>query len=84
MNYQEKDSKWYYSYGSVNLTFKVNKKRKLFNSVYSISSEMAITDWELTSSSENKDLLKDRLRPSIIISDEVSGFSDPIFGELIT
>ena len=40
---------------------------------------MAITDWELTSSSENKYLLKDRLRPSIIISDEVSGFSDPDF-----
>jgi hypothetical protein len=76
VNYQEKEGKWYYSYASVNLTFKVNKKRKLFNSVYSISSEMAITDWELTSSSENKDLLKDRLRPSMIISDEVSGFSD--------
>lgn len=76
VNYQEKDGKWYYSYASVNLTFKVNKKRKLFNSIYSISSEMAITDWELTSSSENKDLLKDRLRPSIIIADEVSGFSD--------
>jgi hypothetical protein len=79
VNYQEKDGKWYYSYASVNLTFKVNKKRKLFNSIYSISSEMAITDWELTSSSENKDLLKDRLRPSIIIADEVSGFSDPDF-----
>jgi len=79
VSYQEKDGKWYYSYASVNLTFKVNKKRKLFNSIYSISSEMAITDWELTSSSENKDLLKDRLRPSIIISDEVSGFSDPDF-----
>ena len=76
VSYQEKDGKWYYSYASVNLTFKVNKKRKLFNSVYSISSEMAITDWELTSSSENKELLKDRLRPSIIIADEVSGFSD--------
>lgn len=79
VSYQLKDEKWYYSYASVNLTFKVNKKRKLFNSVYSISSEMAITDWELTSSSENKDLLKDRLRPSIIIADEVSGFSDPDF-----
>lgn len=79
VNYQEKDGKWYYSYASVNLTFKVNKKRKLFNSVYSISSEMAITDWELTSSSENKDFLKDRLKPSIIIADEVSGFSDPDF-----
>jgi hypothetical protein len=79
VNYQEKDGKWYYSYGSVNLTFKVNKKRKLFNSEYSISSEMAITDWETTNPSDNKDLLKDRLRPSIIIADAVSGFSDPDF-----
>ncbi len=77
--YQERDGKWFYSYGSVNLTFKVNKKRKLFNSVYSISSEMAITDWETTNPSDNKDLLKDRLRPSIIIADAVSGFSDPDF-----
>jgi hypothetical protein len=40
---------------------------------------MAITDWETTNPSDNKDLLKDRLRPSIIIADAVSGFSDPDF-----
>jgi len=79
ISYQEKDGRWYYSYSSVNLTFKVIKRRKLFNSVYSVSSEMAITDWETTKPSENKDLLKDRLRPSIIIADAISGFSDPDF-----
>lgn len=79
VNYQQKNGKWYYSYSNANLTFKVDKKRKLFNSVYSVSSEMAITDWETTSSAENMDLLKDRLRPSIIIADAVSGFSDPDF-----
>jgi hypothetical protein len=40
---------------------------------------MAITDWETTNPGDNKDLLKDRLRPSIIIADAVSGFSDPDF-----
>ena len=79
VSYQEKNGKWYFSYGSANLTFKVNKKRKLFNSVYTVSSEMAITDWEPTTSASNMGMLKDRLRPSIIISDEVSGFSDPDF-----
>ena len=79
VSYQEKNGKWYYSYGIANLTFKIDKKGKLFNTLYSVSSEMAITDWELTTSSENMDLLKDRLRPSIIIADEVSGFSDPDF-----
>jgi len=79
VNYQQKDGKWYYSYSNANLMFKVDKKRKLFNTVYTVSSEMAITDWETTSSAENMDLLKDRLRPSIIIADAVSGFSDPDF-----
>lgn len=79
ISYQEKNGKWYYSYSSANLAFKVNKKRQLFNSVYSVSSEMAITDWETTNPSENRELLKDRLRPSMIIADEVSGFSDPDF-----
>ena len=79
VNYQEKNGKWYYSYSNANLTFKVNKKRKLFNTQYSVSSEMAVTDWETTASTENIGLLKDRLRPSIIIADAVSGFSDPDF-----
>jgi len=79
VNYQEKNGKWYYNYGNASLTFKVNKKRRLFNTVYTVSSEMAITDWESTTSSENTDMFKDRLRPSIIIADAVSGFSDPDF-----
>ena len=79
VNYQEKNGKWYYSYSNANLTFKVNKKRKLFNTQYSVSSEMAVTDWETTALTENIGMLKDRLRPSIIIADAVSGFSDPDF-----
>src|SRR5690606_3888265 len=56
VDYREKDGKWYYGYSNVQLTFKVNDKKKLFNSVYSLSSEMAITDWE-----KNMDL--ESLRP---------------------
>ncbi|MEZ4841092.1 MAG: hypothetical protein R2821_06150 [Flavobacteriaceae bacterium] len=39
---------------------------------------MAVTDWKVNASGET---LKNRekLRPSIIISDEASGFSDPDF-----
>ena len=79
VNYQEKNGRWYFSYGDANLTFKVNKKRHLFNQVYSVSSEMAVTDWETTTSKDNMGMLKDRLRPSVIIADAVSGFSDPDF-----
>lgn len=82
IDYREKNGKWYYGYGNVQLAFKVNWKKRLFNSVYKLSSEMAITDWEKNT---NGKLLKprERLRPTVIISDEASGFSDPEFwGEL--
>lgn len=78
VDYREKDGKWYYGYGSVNLSFKVNKRRKLFNSVYTLSSEMAVTDWEVNTSGFMA-LPKDRLKPTIIIADAISGFSDPDF-----
>lgn len=78
VNYREKNGKWYYGYGSIQLTFKVDKTRKLFNSEYTIASEMAITDWEITNL-ENPFAPKDRLRPTVILHDAVSGFSDPNF-----
>ena len=78
VDYREKDGRWFYGYGSVELTFKINKKRKLFNSVYTLNSEMAVTDWELIT---NDQIVrpKDRLRPSVVITDAISGFSDPDF-----
>jgi hypothetical protein len=78
VDYKETDGVWYYSYSSVDLSFKINKKRQLFNAVYSLSSEMAVTDWQPV---EGRSVLgtKNRLRPSMIISDEISGFSDPDF-----
>jgi hypothetical protein len=78
VDYREKDGMWYYGYGNVELSFKVDKKGKLFNSVYTLASEMAITDWELETES-GKLKAKDKLRPTVIMSDAVSGFSDPDF-----
>ena len=78
VDYRQKDGKWYYGYSNVQLTFKVNRKRKLFNSIYSLTSEMAITDWKLNTDKESI-RPKERMRPSVIISDEASGFSDPEF-----
>lgn len=78
VDYSVKDGKWYYSYSNLNLRFKVKKKRQLFNKVYSLSSEMAVTDWELNTS-ERKFKNKEKLRPSVIITDAISGFSDPDF-----
>ena len=78
VDYREKNGKWYYGYSNAQLTFKINRKGKLFNSVYSLSSEMAVTDWELNTTDESIKF-KERLKPSVVISDEASGFSDPEF-----
>jgi hypothetical protein len=78
VDFKEKSGKWYYSYSSLSLKFKINKKRELFNKTYTLSSEMAVTDWEFNTS-DKKIRYKDRLRPSVIITDAISGFSDPNF-----
>lgn len=77
VNYRLKDGKWYFGYSNILLTFKVNWKKKWFNSVYTLQSEMAITDWEPNTTGVNRP--KDGLRPSVIFADEASGFSDPEF-----
>jgi hypothetical protein len=78
VDYRERNGKWYYGYGSVQVSFKISRKRKLFNSIYTLSSEMAVTDWEINSSGFMA-MPKDRLKPTVIINDAVSGFSDPDF-----
>lgn len=78
IDYREKDGKWYYGYSRIELGLKVNWKKKLFNTNYNSTIEMAVTDWEVNS--DKKPVLpKERLRPSIVISDEASGFSEPDF-----
>ncbi len=78
IDYRETGGKWYYGYGSAELEFVVNWKRKLFNSRYTVNSEMAVTDWQVNPG--------DRVRrddsfisPSVIMTDDVSGFSDEQF-----
>ena len=67
-----------YGYSNAMMEFKVDWDRKLFNSVYSLTCEMAITDWEPFS--ENRiPRSRERIRASIILSDEAIGFSDPDF-----
>ncbi|MBT8182760.1 MAG: carboxypeptidase-like regulatory domain-containing protein, partial [Eudoraea sp.] len=78
VDYREKDGKWYYGYSNALLEFKINCNKKLFNSVYSMSCEMAVTDWEKNLAGEVPKA-KDRLKSSIILSDAAVGFSDPDF-----
>lgn len=78
IDYRERDGKWHYGYGSAELTFRVSQKGKLFNSVYSLTSEMAVTDWQKNTSGFMGQP-SDRIRPSVVMTDEVSGFADPDF-----
>lgn len=78
VDYREKDGRWYYSYSNVLLEFKINWDKKLFNSVYRMTCEMAITDWEKNIDQE-KLRSRERIKSSIILSDEAIGFSDPDF-----
>ncbi|EGV43275.1 carboxypeptidase-like regulatory domain-containing protein [Bizionia argentinensis JUB59] len=80
VNYRNSNGKWYYSYSSISLTFKVNWKGRLFNSVYTLNSEMAITNWNYTDERYSKTKNKEQVfRPNSILIDEASGFSDPEF-----
>lgn len=78
VDYRERGGKWYYGYSNVLLEFKVDWADKLFNSVYSMTAEMAVTDWEKNEGGELPKN-KNRLKKSIILTDEAIGFSDPDF-----
>ncbi len=78
VDYREKNGRWYYGYSNVLLEFKVNWDKKLFNSVYSMACEMAVTDWEKNMTSQLPKV-RDRMKSSIILNDEALGFADPDF-----
>lgn len=78
VNYRTQNGKWHYAYSNISLTFKVNWKGKFFNSVYTLNSEMAITDWEINDTKFAK-TRENIIRPTTILIDETSGFSDPEF-----
>ena len=78
IDYVEHEGKWYYAYSRIEIGMKINWKRKLFNTNYYATIEMAVTDRE--NSSENKAIrYRDRLRSDVIISETAQGFSDPDF-----
>lgn len=78
IDYIEKDGKWYYGFSRIELGLKINWKKKLFNTYYFSTIEMAVTNWKpnIENITVNS---KDRLKPTVVISDEATGFSDPDF-----
>ena len=80
VDFIEQDGKWYFNYSSTNLKFKVrwtNRFFGLFSTVYSISSEIAITD--RYENGVNKFPRNERIRSSDVIAEKVEYFRNPDF-----
>jgi hypothetical protein len=78
IDYKENNGRWFQSYSRLELGFKVNWKKKLFNSNYGFIIEMAITDWK--NNTDNVSLKNaEKLKSNVILVDETSGFADPDF-----
>lgn len=78
VKYSTQNGKWDYAYSNILLTFKVNWKGKLFNNVYTLNSEMAVTDWKLNTK-KYTETKYNTLSPKTILSQKAIGFSDPKF-----
>lgn len=78
IDYRESDDNWYYGYGRAELEFVVNWRRKLFNTRYTVTSEMAVTDWDrnLSATVKRDDSF---INHTVVMADDVSGFTDAQF-----
>lgn len=77
VKYREQDGKWYFAYSRAEVKFKVNWKKRLFNTYYTTMSEIAITD--RTNEEVIKFAGKDKIRYNDIFSEKVEAFTDPEF-----
>ena len=77
IDYREKNGKWYYGYSRGQITFKVVWNKRLFNTVYESTIEMAVTNWEKTGDKSVR--LAERMKPTVVMNDEISGFADQEF-----
>lgn len=78
VNYREKNGTWYYGYSKADLSFEVKKRRRFFKSIYSLSCEMAVTDWE-TARNPAQWTQEGNINEDIIMANYRSGFADPEF-----
>jgi hypothetical protein len=77
VKYREQDGKWYFAYSRAEVKFKVNWKRRLFNTYYTTMSELAITD--RTNQEVIKFAARERVKPTDVFSDKVTPFGDKEF-----
>jgi hypothetical protein len=75
--YREQNGKWYFEYSRAEVKFKVDWKRKLFNTFYTTMSEVAVTD--RTAEEVIKFAGKEKVKYTDIFTEKVSAFADPDF-----
>lgn len=77
VRYREMNNKWYFNYSRAEVKFKVDWKKKLFNTNYTTMSELAVTD--RTEEDVLKFAAKQRIKPTDFFTEEVAAFADPDF-----
>jgi len=77
VRYREVNGKWYFTHSRAEVKFKVDWKKKLFNTNYTTMSELAITD--RTEEDVVKFTSKERIKPTDFFTEEVAAFADPDF-----
>ncbi len=75
--YTIQDGKWYFSYARAEVKFRVNWRKKLFNSNYTTMSEIAVTDRKTMN--PQKILPKERFRSRDVLDEMVYTYFDPDF-----
>ncbi len=77
INYRKQDGKWIFAYSRGDLSFKLNWDRRIFNTVYNTTFEMAVTDWKNQDIQDNK--MTQKLNSNVIMTDKVRSLADPDF-----
>jgi hypothetical protein len=77
IRYKENNGKWYFTYSRAEVKFKVDWKKKLFNTNYTTMSEIAVTD--RTEEDVLKFTSKEKMKPNDFFTEEVKAFADPEF-----
>ena len=77
INYRQQNGKWIFAYSRGDLTFKLNWAKRIFNTVYTSTIEMAVTDWKKQDIKEVQ--TTQELTSNVIMSDKVESLADPDF-----
>lgn len=79
VDFNESGGKWYYAYSRIELALKVDWKRKLFNTTFYTTVEMAVTNRHKFVPDNSESETSVPIRQRVIIADEIKGFADPDF-----